>query len=81
MNAQTPVLCFGIPGPLRGTIFRSEHGIYRCQASENSDRGAMGDVEESPSDRLRHLHGTHSVWKFGPRWYLPLAILPFLVSW
>ncbi|CAM9659324.1 unnamed protein product, partial [Hapterophycus canaliculatus] len=30
---------------------------------------------------MRTLNITHDVWKFGPKWYLPLAIVPFAVAW
>lgn len=38
-------------------------------------------ADESPAGRLRQLNKTHDVWKFGPKWYLPLAFLPFIVAW
>lgn len=37
--------------------------------------------EATPADRMKTLNATHDVWKFGPKWYLPLAILPFAVAW
>lgn len=41
----------------------------------------MGGGEATPANRLRQLNKTHDVWKFGPKWYLPLAFVPFIVAW
>jgi len=51
------------------------------KASESSTGGLPRFGEATPKDRLRQLHKTHDVWKFGPLWYLPLAFLPFIVAW
>lgn len=51
-------------------------------ASEKPVAAGFGMMDEAtPANRLRQLHETHDVWKFGPKWYLPLAFLPFIVTW
>eukprot|EP00903_Cladosiphon_okamuranus_P007574 g7348.t1 len=64
---------------------REERKEFRRRASglPASDRSTTGFqmAEENPAARLRKLNKTHDVWKFGPKWYLPLAFLPYIVAW
>lgn len=54
---------------------------FEHQASSDPDNTDTKAVIDSPSNNLRQLHQTHEVWKFSPKWYLPLALIPFLVAW
>ncbi|CAM9695456.1 unnamed protein product, partial [Ectocarpus sp. 13 AM-2016] len=64
---------------------REERKEFRRRASglPESERSAGGFpmAPSTPADRLKELNVTHDVWKFGPKWYLPLAFLPFIAAW